>query len=621
MMRKSIRAKMLILVFIILIPLSILEFVEIQSNHYSRIEAELVANQDFAEAIGNSFMVFLNKTWASQYAIGTAIISNSNWTEKDITTYLNKILQEDDINIGYCWLSPTGGIVATTNEQLKGNNVLSSDYIERISKGEDKIICNIAPSYDNKKIALHVIRAIRVNNKLMGIIMTGLVIDKLDEIFPSNRLGKDSTFGIIDSNARIVYLSNNKDISFEKREIKEDSPSRKALKGEIVKTYDKYFPFDNIKRMGIDYPIKEIGWSCFVTTSVPKLLAEEKIVIKNGIIVFICIYIISFILAIIFSNYFIKRIKKLRDSANEIVNGNLDVQIDSLGKDELREVEQAFNTMTESLRKRAKEVKEYNNLKAQFFSTMSHELRTPLNIILSCVQVLEKLDIFNENFKRLYTKYIKMQKQNSYRLLRLINNLIDINKVESNYIKIKLENNNIVKVIEDITLSVVEYTNLSNINIIFDTEVEEKIMAFDSDMMERIMLNLLSNAIKFSPQGGTIEVNIFDRGEKIVVSVKDSGIGIPRDKLKIIFDRYGQVDSSLSRKAEGSGIGLSLVKHLIELHGGDIYVKSKLGIGSQFLFELPVKLMYEDGHKDNGGSLNRVERVRVEFSDIYTESS
>ncbi|MDW8800417.1 sensor histidine kinase [Clostridium sp. A1-XYC3] len=620
-MEKSIRAKILILIFITLIPLSILEFVKIQSNYRNRIEAELVASQDFAEAIRNSFLVFLNKTWTSQYAIGAAITSNPHWNEKDISSYLKKILQEDETNIGYSWLSPSGKVIATTNDQLKGKSILDSDYTDKISKGRDEIICNITPSYDNKKIILHVVRAIRVNNQLMGIVVTGLDINKLDKIFPSHRLAKESTFGIVDSNARIVYRSDGKNTPFSQRVVPEDSPSRKALKGEIIRTYSMYHGFDDLERMAIGYPIKEIGWSCFVSSSVPELLSKERALVKNNLIIFICIYIISFIIAIAFCNNFIKRIRKLRDSANEIIKGNLNVNVSGLEKDELGEVGEAFNTMAECLHKRAKEVEEYNNLKAQFFSTMSHELRTPLNIILGCIQLLEKLEPSNEIFNKLYYKYIKMQKQNSYRLLRLINNLIDINKAESNYIKIKLENNNIIKVIEDITLSVVEYTNLSNIDIIFDTEIEEKIMAFDSDMMERIMLNLLSNAIKFSPQGGIIEVNILDRKEKIIVSVKDSGIGIPEDKLQMIFDRYGQVDSSLSRKTEGSGIGLSLVKHLVELHEGKIYVKSQLEKGSQFIFELPVKLIDENGPIDNIKTLTRVERVPVEFSDIYTETS
>jgi signal transduction histidine kinase len=201
--------------------------------------------------------------------------------------------------------------------------------------------------------------------------------------------------------------------------------------------------------------------------------------------------------------------------------------------------------------------------------------------------------------------------------LRLINNFIDINKIEDNHIKIKLCNNDIVKVVEDITMSIVEYTKLKDISIIFDTDVEEKIIAFDADMVERIMLNLLSNSIKFTERGGEIEVNIYNEEAKVKISVKDNGIGIPEDKLEMIFDRFGQVENSLRRRTEGSGIGLSLVKSLVELHEGTISVQSEFGRGTEFIIELPDKIIDNDFIAKNEENTFNAERIHVEFSDIY----
>jgi len=214
-----------------------------------------------------------------------------------------------------------------------------------------------------------------------------------------------------------------------------------------------------------------------------------------------------------------------------------------------------------------------------------------------------------------------MMKQNSYRLLRLINNLIDITRIDTGFLKIHFVNHDIIAIIEEITMSVVNYAESRGINVIFDTEIEEKVMGCDPDSIERIILNLLSNSIKNTPSGGSIFVSVFDKEDKILISVKDTGIGIPSDKVDIIFDRFRQVDSSLHRACEGSGIGLSLVKALVvDGFKGNIYANSEIGKGTEITIELPVFLVPEDevtktnNTKDN---MERVQKINIEFSDIY----
>jgi len=185
-------------------------------------------------------------------------------------------------------------------------------------------------------------------------------------------------------------------------------------------------------------------------------------------------------------------------------------------------------------------------------------------------------------------------KQNCFRLLRLINNLIDITKIDSGYFKINLENSDIVKVVEDITLSVANYIENKGVELIFDTNIEEKIMAFDPEKLERILLNLLSNALKFTSKEDRIDVIVLDKGNEVVIEVKDTGIGIPKEQQERIFDRFIQVDKSLTRDHEGSGIGLSLVKSLVEMHEGNITLKSKYGEGSSFIINIPSNLIIED---------------------------
>ncbi|MCM1991642.1 PAS domain S-box protein [Oceanirhabdus seepicola] len=263
-----------------------------------------------------------------------------------------------------------------------------------------------------------------------------------------------------------------------------------------------------------------------------------------------------------------------------------------------------------------KEAKEYERLRNEFFANLSHEFKTPLNLIFCTVQLL-KVKLANDEEK--INQYIKILNQNGYRLLRLINNLIDITKIDANYFDIDLQNCNIVSIVEEITLSVAQYIENKNIEIIFDTDIEEKVMACDPDKIERIILNLLSNSIKFTKSGGSITVNTYDKGESIIISMKDTGIGIPKEKLNVIFNRFAQVDKSTTRNHEGSGIGLSLVKSLVEMHEGTIEVKSEYGKGTEFIIELPVKLLNEETKVEKNNNINqdKVERINIEFSDIY----
>lgn len=298
--------------------------------------------------------------------------------------------------------------------------------------------------------------------------------------------------------------------------------------------------------------------------------------------------------------------------------------LSKIGYEELKLKKISQGLENEVLRKDTliEEYCEHNKLKTQLFSIISHELKTPIHIIYSTLQLLDSMKSSNNSQKIMenFFKYSGIMKQNCHRLIRLINNVIDINKIELGYYNLNLQNNNIVKILEDITLSVVEFASLKNINIIFDTDVEEKIIALDVEKLERIILNLLSNSIKFTNPEGQIKVSMFDKKEFIIISVKDTGIGIPEEMLDKIFGAFVQVDSSLRRNNEGSGIGLSLVKSLVNMLEGTIKVNSKLGRGSEFLITLPVRLVESNSSstiQENNDINGKVENIKIEFSDIY----
>lgn len=271
----------------------------------------------------------------------------------------------------------------------------------------------------------------------------------------------------------------------------------------------------------------------------------------------------------------------------------------------------------EKLKENVDQMLEKDRFKTEFFSNVSHELRTPLNVILSSIQLLEMYTKKSFTVEQLNNK-ISIMKKNCFRLLRLINNLIDSTKIDAQAFEIHLANRNIVNIVKEITLSVSSYIENKGINLIFETDVEEKITACDEEKIERIMLNVLSNAIKFTPKGGNISVRIHDCGNTVSISVSDTGIGIPQDKMDEIFQRFSQINSMFTRQHEGSGIGLSIVKSLVEMHKGSVTVESKVGKGTTLNINLPVCIIEENTSKNTQFDENiKVEQINIEFSDIY----
>lgn len=314
------------------------------------------------------------------------------------------------------------------------------------------------------------------------------------------------------------------------------------------------------------------------------------------------------------------KVKYLEVNYSAIFENGVYENILCFGRDitEKKEVEKLEKELDSKVKK-LDETLLSDQFRTDFIANVSHELRTPINVIFSSLQVLELYKNNKEVLDIFYNKYIYVIKQNCYRLLRLINNLIDITKIDSGYMKLNVGSYDIVKIIEDITMSVVIYGENKGITIIFDTSEEEIITNCDPDSIERIMLNLLSNAIKFTNSGGKIKVFV-DLEENIIkIVVRDTGEGIPKNKLNAVFERFKQAGRDVIRENEGSGIGLSLVKSLVELHGGNVTVSSTEGVGSEFIIKIPVSnnTLGEVSNITKDREQTNIQRISIEFSDIY----
>lgn len=214
----------------------------------------------------------------------------------------------------------------------------------------------------------------------------------------------------------------------------------------------------------------------------------------------------------------------------------------------------------------------------------------------------------------IYDKYSNSLKLNSKRMLRLVNNIVDSTRIDTGEFKAEFGNYEIVSIVENIVISTVPFAQSKNISIEFDTNVEEHYIKCDPAMIEKIVLNLVSNAIKYTKNKGSIKVYIILKNDTFEISFEDNGIGIPYKLKDKIFDRFSRVDSSLKRVNEGSGIGLSIVKAMVEVHDGSISVNSIINKGSIFEVKLP-NILIEDSpmiiYEFNKAN------TELELSDIY----
>ena len=231
-----------------------------------------------------------------------------------------------------------------------------------------------------------------------------------------------------------------------------------------------------------------------------------------------------------------------------------------------------------------------DQLKSHFFANISHEFRTPLTLILGQIE-----SVMSSGIELKEKGKLQVANRNARRLLMLINELLDLSKLEAGSMELKAATHNIVSFLKSLFFSFESLAVTKKVELSFETTSNHIPVLFDADKIEKVFNNLMSNAFKFTPENGMIKVEIaLEKNELVCIRITDTGCGIHEDRLKNIFDRFYQVDGSGTREHEGTGIGLALAKELVELHKGKLTVNSVVDKGSEFLLTLPVDINISD---------------------------
>ena len=347
-------------------------------------------------------------------------------------------------------------------------------------------------------------------------------------------------------------------------------------------------------------------WYIFVSQSPEESYASIRTLLKR--ILLLLVFSVGILSAMGFwaARRIVKPIHILQHGARIIGSGNLSHRIDIKTDDEIEELAREFNHMvekinqsytelekrvaerTEDLKRSYKEMEDVSRLKSEFLTNMSHELRTPLNSIMGFSEMLyEGLCGELTERQKEYAEYIH---KSGRHLLALINDILDLSKIEAGKMEIKPAEFSVPAAIKE-TQAIINPMAIKK-KISIEVNIAENISTIVADKrrFEQIMYNLLSNAVKFTREGGYIKVNAMSNNYYLQIAVIDNGIGIKSEDMDLIFKEFQQADNSLSRKQEGTGLGLALTKRYVEMQGGSISMESEYGKGSNFTFRLPVNI-------------------------------
>ena len=293
-------------------------------------------------------------------------------------------------------------------------------------------------------------------------------------------------------------------------------------------------------------------------------------------------------------------VKQMDIRLREIAGGDFARRVEVGNRDELGALATNLNRMSDELGRLYRQIEAANQHKSEFLANMSHELRTPLNAIIGFSEVLQERMFGELNDKQ--AEYIQDILTSGRHLLSLINDILDLSKVEAGRMELELARFDLPSALENALTLVRERATRHGITL--TQTVDERLgdIVADERKVKQILLNLLSNAVKFTPEGGRVGLTATVVEGAITIAVSDTGIGIAPEDQAAIFEEFRQVGREDARKQEGTGLGLTLAKKFVELHGGRIWVQSQVGQGSTFSFTLPVRLAERDASDQGGGA-------------------
>lgn len=303
---------------------------------------------------------------------------------------------------------------------------------------------------------------------------------------------------------------------------------------------------------------------------------QKSAIANSAILILGCVFLTGSIVFLVIADIIVKPLTRLTNAIKELSNGNYNVRVDNVGQDEISKLNQGFNQMARQLAKQ-------DETRQKFISDISHEFQTPLTSIQGFANILKEEDLPKEQ----RVKYANIILYNSKRLSSLAKNMLQLTLLDREEIELELTNYSLVEQMNRVISTQENQAMEKNIEIVFEMPKKEIFIEGDEQRLEQVWTNIISNAIKYTNEGGLITITMKKNSKDIEVSVEDTGIGMSKEVVSHIFERFYREDKA--RNVEGNGLGLAIVKSIVDLHHGKIDILSQVDVGTNFIVRLPIE--------------------------------
>ena len=303
---------------------------------------------------------------------------------------------------------------------------------------------------------------------------------------------------------------------------------------------------------------------------------QKSAIANSAILILGCVFLTGSIVFLVIADIMVKPLTRLTNAIKELSNGNYNVRVDNVGQDEISKLNQGFNQMARQLAKQ-------DETRQKFISDISHEFQTPLTSIQGFANILKEEDLPKEQ----RVKYANIILYNSKRLSSLAKNMLQLTLLDREEIELELTNYSLVEQMNRVISTQENQAMEKNIEIVFEMPKKEIFIEGDEQRLEQVWTNIISNAIKYTNEGGLITITMKKNSKDIEISIEDTGIGMSKEVVSHIFERFYREDKA--RNVEGNGLGLAIVKSIVDLHHGKIDILSQVDVGTNFIVRLPIE--------------------------------
>ena len=533
--------------------------------------------------------------------------TTQEWRQMDAKAIKNglSLIENSFLDITEIYVADLEGnqIAKTGTERLEN---VSKIWSFQLAMGGEEIISDIFLDPQTSKPIQIITIPIIEDKEVVGVLSAEIDFERMMFSIKNIDVGKNGSLFVVASNGRIIahtYMEQLSDLNLSRSPVVEA-----VLNGErgVIKGYT-----DELGRqvVGSYVPIWELGWGIVVQRTLTDISMEVKQVGNTIFIATIISVLLAILVGWLMSIKIAKPINLLANASEKVAQGDLHTLVNVKSSNEIGVLASSFNQMVVSLRKsrnelqqwgkemekkvekRTEELKhanlklqELDRLKSMFIASMSHELRTPLNSIIGFTGII--LQGMSGDINEEQGKQLTLVKNSANHLLALINDIIDISKIEAGKVEIAIEEFDLSVLAQEIKDSFAVVADKKGLELLLQTP-QTLMIKSDKRRTEQVLVNFISNAVKFTDKGG-VEIKVVKKDKTAEISVRDTGIGVKKEDMNKLFKDFSRIPIK-DRTIEGTGLGLYLSKKIADLLGGEIKGESEFGKGSVFTLTLPLK--------------------------------